>query len=48
MKYKHNCFKCGKEFVIEHVIETDKPLCDKDFQDLLNVKNLQECIEFNL
>ena len=46
LEYKHKCFKCGKDFVIKHIIETDKPTCNKCFAKLLKIKSADEYYNF--
>lgn len=45
-EYKHTCFRCGKEFVITHYIETDKPTCHDCFKVLLQIDNLEYYNDF--
>lgn len=46
MSYKHTCFKCGKDFVIEHWIETDKATCQECFEKLLRITAYKDYEKF--
>jgi len=44
----YKCFRCGGEFSLKdrEDLETDKPICDKCFKQLLKVKTATEYRDF--